>query len=387
MKTTSMLAVATLGALTLPAIAAPRESVTFTNVLSESFLDDAPNQVRTHVFTGGYSVGRIRVTGTLTAIADTTWAEDSRVRITAPNGVASVLMPLSQGAFTGSLAVTDAVFRIEQVIATSAGSWNFRFFENVVDVEGVGPDANWNTITLTLDDDISPPPGDLPATASIPQGTGSLSSVSDTLGTNALAHMYKIQICSPSTFQASTLNGTMVDTQLYLFNASGVGVAYSDQVGFEDQSTITSQFTSSLPAGDYYLAISEWDTTAIDASGNRLWNDEPWDVERAPDGPGALNPIAGWILDTVEGGVYTITLTGACFVGPSFNCIADVDDGTFTGTPDGAVTIDDLLYYLVAFENGSTDADVDNGTFTGTQDGAVTIDDLLFFLVRFEEGC
>ncbi len=387
MKAMSIQALAVLGVASMHALAAPRESVTYTNVLSESFLDDAPNQVRTHVFTGGYQVGRLRVTGTLTAIADTTWAEDSRVRITAPNGVASVLMPLSQGAFTGSLSVTDAVFRIDQVIATSTGSWNFRFFENVVDVEGVGPDANWETFTLTLDDDISPPPGDLPATASIPQGSGSLSSVSDTLGTNGLAHMYKIQICSPSTFQASTLNGTMIDTQLYLFNASGIGVAYSDQVGFEDQSTITSQFTSSLPAGDYYLAISEWDTAAIDASGNRLWNDEPWDEERAPDGPGAANPVAGWLIDIVEGGVYTITLTGACFVGPSFNCVADVDDGTGSGTRDGAVTIDDLLYFLAAFEAGAAGADIDNGTFTGTQDGAVTIDDLLFFLVRFEEGC
>ena len=31
---------------------------------------------------------------------------------------------------------------------------------------------------------------------------------------------------------------------------------------------------------------------------------------------------------------------------------ADVDDGTATGTPDGGVTIDDLLYYLQRFEAG-----------------------------------
>ena len=31
---------------------------------------------------------------------------------------------------------------------------------------------------------------------------------------------------------------------------------------------------------------------------------------------------------------------------------ADVDDGTGSGTPDGGVTIDDLLYYLFRFENG-----------------------------------
>lgn len=33
-------------------------------------------------------------------------------------------------------------------------------------------------------------------------------------------------------------------------------------------------------------------------------------------------------------------------------CVADVDDGTGTGTPDGGVTIDDLLYYLARFNAG-----------------------------------
>ncbi len=69
------------------------------------------------------------------------------------------------------------------------------------------------------------------------------------------------------------------------------------------------------------------------------------------------------------------------------NCVADVDDGTFTGTPDFGVTIDDLLYYLFIFEEGSVAADVDDGTSTGTPDGGVTIDDLLYFLQRFEAGC
>ncbi len=68
-------------------------------------------------------------------------------------------------------------------------------------------------------------------------------------------------------------------------------------------------------------------------------------------------------------------------------CVADVDDGSFTGTPDGGVTIDDLLYYLFIFEAGDSSADVDDGSFTGTLDGGVTIDDLLYYLFRFEAGC
>jgi len=41
------------------------------------------------------------------------------------------------------------------------------------------------------------------------------------------------------------------------------------------------------------------------------------------------------------------------WVGPRLNpCVADVDDGTGTGTPDGGVTIDDLLFFLAHFAAG-----------------------------------
>ncbi|QQS09716.1 MAG: hypothetical protein IPK69_03605 [Phycisphaerales bacterium] len=68
-------------------------------------------------------------------------------------------------------------------------------------------------------------------------------------------------------------------------------------------------------------------------------------------------------------------------------CVADVDDGSGTGTPDGGVTIDDLLYYLSIFNLGDVAADVDDGSGTGTPDAGVTIDDLLYFLTRFNAGC
>ncbi len=68
-------------------------------------------------------------------------------------------------------------------------------------------------------------------------------------------------------------------------------------------------------------------------------------------------------------------------------CAGDVDDASGSGIPDGAVTIDDLLYYLNVFLTGDIEADMDDGTGTGTMDTAVTIDDLLFFLVRMNSGC
>jgi trimeric autotransporter adhesin len=68
-------------------------------------------------------------------------------------------------------------------------------------------------------------------------------------------------------------------------------------------------------------------------------------------------------------------------------CPSDLDNGSGTGRPDGGVTIDDLLYFLSAFEGGGNAADIDNGSGSGLCDGGVTIDDLLYFLVHFEAGC
>lgn len=74
------------------------------------------------------------------------------------------------------------------------------------------------------------------------------------------------------------------------------------------------------------------------------------------------------------------------WIAPSY-CPADVDDGSGSGTPDGGVTIDDLLYYLSLYRDGMTAADLDDGSGTGRHDGGVTIDDLLYFITRFEGGC
>jgi hypothetical protein len=68
-------------------------------------------------------------------------------------------------------------------------------------------------------------------------------------------------------------------------------------------------------------------------------------------------------------------------------CPADMDDGTGTGEPDGAVSIDDLLYFIRFFDIGDVRADLANTSGQPLPDGAVTIDDLLYFLDRFEAGC
>lgn len=94
-------------------------------------------------------------------------------------------------------------------------------------------------------------------------------------------------------------------------------------------------------------------------------------------------------------GVYQCAVMNGCGVASSAaavlvvhaRCPADVDDGSGSGTPDGGVTVDDLLFYFSVFGNGDIRADVDDGSGTGMPDGGVTVDDMLYFLVRYNGGC
>ncbi len=68
-------------------------------------------------------------------------------------------------------------------------------------------------------------------------------------------------------------------------------------------------------------------------------------------------------------------------------CVADLDDGSGMGQPDGGVDINDMLYFLGQYEQGLCGADLDGGDGNGVPDGGVDINDLLFFLAHYEAGC
>jgi len=68
-------------------------------------------------------------------------------------------------------------------------------------------------------------------------------------------------------------------------------------------------------------------------------------------------------------------------------CFADLDDGSGLGAPDGGIGIEDLLYFLGAYNAGSLEADVDDGSGTTTLDGGVGIEDLLHYLTLYSAGC
>ena len=192
--------------------------------------------------------------------------------------------------------------------------------------------------------------------------------------------------------------GYVSDTDLSLYDAQFNIVGGNDD--WPGASGL-SRFTTTLAPGEYYLAVGPYNVANDQASSGDS------SLEAFPNGPVLDFPDAlaqSTSLVDVNVGFTVIDSSGThpfvarrpgsfdvywakLIVQGAATCAADIDDGSRTGTPDGAVTIDDLIYFLIAFEDGGLDADVDDGTRTNSPDGAVTIDDLIYFLVRFELGC
>ena len=160
--------------------------------------------------------------------------------------------------------------------------------------------------------------GQLPGTAQIPAGDGPLEFIEGFLESPTDVDMYAIFINGDGSFSATTVDLTTVDTQLTLFESSGMGVYSND----DDATTGGSQ--STLPAfhvltpttpGLYYLAVSDWDYDPVSDGGlfifphpDTIGSNTAVD---GPTGPGGESPVIDWGgISTIGGGAYTIALTG-----------------------------------------------------------------------------
>jgi hypothetical protein len=95
--------------------------------------------------------------------------------------------------------------------------------------------------------------GDLPATAQDLSAQGVVQ-IDGAFAIPTDVDVYKLCLSGGGTFSASTVEGTTVDTQLFLFNSSGLGVYGNDDEGALRQST--------LPAGHPLTLHSPRDTHA-----------------------------------------------------------------------------------------------------------------------------
>lgn len=174
-------------------------------------------------------------------------------------------------------------------------------------VLGISSAAHGATIWAEIGD-----AGSLPGTAQNTTGSAPLSSITGTL-TAADEDMYLISITNAATFSATTVGGTAVDTQLFLFDSLGFGVYANDD--FVDSVVLQ----STLPAGDgnspttdglYYLAISEFDNDPV-SLGGLIFPSTPFGTVHGPTGPGGGQAVSGWTSASGGGGAYSIQLTGA----------------------------------------------------------------------------
>ncbi|MCS7301727.1 MAG: DVUA0089 family protein, partial [Fimbriimonadales bacterium] len=164
--------------------------------------------------------------------------------------------------------------------------------------------------------------GDLPETA---QATGTdtttqLGAIRGVLGANDV-DMYVIYIANPQAFVATTVNNnTTFDTQLWLFDSEGKGVAFNDDVAGDTSRRSRIDNSSGLltnrTAGIYYIAVSRYNRAAIGCTDRLIWTATPFTGVRAPNGPDAASRVSGWLGNTSAAGNYEITLTGA-FTAPA----------------------------------------------------------------------
>jgi hypothetical protein len=154
--------------------------------------------------------------------------------------------------------------------------------------------------------------GDLPETAQS-TGSDSITKIRGTIGASDDVDVYAITISAPSTFSATTIGGTSLDTALWLFDENGKGVVHNEDdpdasTGF--QSRIDNRTFCITQPGRYYLAVSLFDRRAAGCSEGLIWATTPFRGVRCPDGPESTSRVGGWSGSSSSTGRYIIFLTG-----------------------------------------------------------------------------
>lgn len=268
------------------AVGVPRDSVTLTNINSDQAASGS--NLYSLPVAGAYTARFVRIRGTLTELVASTFAREAQVLLSregGPLGPAG-LSPSGFTGFTGSLAV-DAFMRLPQAIPVSGGSVRLIFNETLDD--GAGPDARWDTVTVTLND--GPP-----AAVNLGPIEAGTAGRTLTLAAGQVAWFrFDVSgpVSSPAFLDIDTL-GTSIgtgsngsnDTQLVLYDEDGRLVAENNDLGVGSTvlgyrlsllsfgagsgatgvpgATASGQ-DGTLAAGTYWLAVKGWgpDTASV----------------------------------------------------------------------------------------------------------------------------
>ncbi len=148
--------------------------------------------------------------------------------------------------------------------------------------------------------------GDVPATAQ-DLTAERVESISGLIATGDDADLYRICLTGGGEFSATTEGLTEVDTQLFLFDATGLGI-YAHDDGTGRQSTLPAgDPLTPEAAGEYLLGITPSDRDPLSANGPIFDNVA---FVTPANGRGADAPLEAWSGLPRDSGAYTIALTG-----------------------------------------------------------------------------
>lgn len=181
----------------------------------------------------------------------------------------------------------------------------------------LGMAANVNAASLTESGDAGDSLGTAGLSNTQPSGT-TLDSISGTLANIPNGDIDLFQILAiGGTFTVTTdTAGTdpALDTQLFLFDASGIGIAASNDI---DNFNFRSTISLSLAAGTYYIGISSFGSDPQSTGGDIFIIPATGQVNPA-NGPGAASSLSSWSPNGIPStGSYNIGFSGAQFVGAS----------------------------------------------------------------------
>ena len=162
--------------------------------------------------------------------------------------------------------------------------------------------------------------GDSLATANITMGGSALMSITGTLSDQdpSGVDLFKLSIPDPSQFSASTdnfPNTDLLDTWLYLFDETGLGIAGSASTLGGSINASIAMGTVTAPPGMYYLAVTRFE--AIPQSGSGAIFPDLFLVSidgevLGATGPGGASPLSSWSFTPLfDNENYRIDLTGA----------------------------------------------------------------------------
>jgi hypothetical protein len=233
-------------------------------------------------------------------------------------------------------------------------------------VLGCRPRGDW-VIRVTYDPFVCPPPE-----GACCFGTSGCAVMTQTLCAGTGAGVWRGPGTTCGTFSGGAWSGCVTPPNQPPVANAGADQTVNDNDHNGVETVVVNGNQSSDPDG--FISAYRW------SEGATVIQDGPAFLSH--DFPVGAHTLTLRVTDN-QGAIATDTMT-VTVVAP---CVADFDNGSGTGTPDGGVGIEDLLYYLFIYDEGSVAADVDDGTATGVRDGGVGIEDLLYYLTRYDAGC